>query len=108
MAAEEGGYGGSALVRKDSDSSFRSSRLGVFEDLLLDAGLQESALLRLAERQAGREGELAAAQRKVAELELEVGDLQKEVELRQVQEDHLKEVRPGTFNSLSNRYKGRN
>lgn len=53
---------------------------------------QESALLRLAERQAGREGELAAARRKVVELEMELGDLQKEVELRQEQEAHLKEV----------------
>lgn len=54
---------------------------------------QESALLRLAERQAGREGELAAERRRAAALEAELGDLQREVELRQEQEAALKEAR---------------
>ena len=54
--------------------------------------MQESTLLRLAERQAGREEELLAAKQKVAELEAELGDLQREVELRQEQEQALKEV----------------
>ena len=54
--------------------------------------MQESTLLRLAERQAGREEELQAAKQKVAELEAELGDLQREVELRQEQEQALKEV----------------
>lgn len=53
---------------------------------------QESTLLRLAERQAGREEELQAAREKAAELEAELGDLQREVELRQEQEQALKEV----------------
>ncbi len=51
-------------------------------------------LLRLAERQAGREEELLAAKQKVGELEAELGDLQREVELRQEQEQALKEVSP--------------
>lgn len=55
---------------------------------------QESTLLRLAERQAGREEELLAAKQKVGELEAELGDLQREVELRQEQEQALKEVSP--------------
>lgn len=54
--------------------------------------MQESTLLRLAERQAGREEELLAAKQKAAELEAELGDLQREVELRQEQEQALKEV----------------
>ena len=58
------------------------------------ARVQESALLRLAERQAGREGELAAERRRAAALEAELGDLQREVELRQEQEAALKEARP--------------
>jgi hypothetical protein len=53
---------------------------------------QESTLLRLAERQAGREEELQAARQKVAELEHELGDLQREVQLREEQEAALKEV----------------
>ena len=56
------------------------------------AVMQESTLLRLAERQAGREEELLAAKQKVGELEAELGDLQREVELRQEQEQALKEV----------------
>ena len=54
--------------------------------------VQESTLLRLAERQAGREEELAAARAKVGELEAELGDAQREIELRQEQETALKEV----------------
>ena len=53
---------------------------------------QESTLLRLAERQAGREEELAAARQRAAELEAELGDAQREIELRQEQETALKEV----------------
>ncbi len=56
--------------------------------------MQESTLLRLAERQAGREEELLASKQKVAELEAELSDLQREVELRQEQESALKEARP--------------
>ena len=56
--------------------------------------MQESTLLRLAERQAGREEELLASKQKMAELEAELGDLQREVELRQEQESALKEARP--------------
>ena len=63
--------------------------------------MQESTLLRLAERQAGREEELLASKQKVAELEAELGDLQREVELRQEQESALKEARPSRVcNSL--------
>ena len=54
--------------------------------------LQESTLLRLAERQAGREEELQAARAKAAELEAELADLQREVQLREEQEAALKEV----------------
>jgi hypothetical protein len=110
----------SAMVRRDSGSSLVSSRLDDLGALNLDLpGLQasfrcildmkwlpgtaacsacpdnpwqESTLLRLAERQAGREEELVAARAKVAELEAELGDLQREVELRQEQETALKEV----------------
>ena len=53
---------------------------------------QESTLLRLAERQAGREEELAAARQRTQELEAELGDAQREIELRQEQETALKEV----------------
>ena len=56
------------------------------------ANAQESTLLRLAERQAGREEELLGVRQKVAELEAELSDLQREVELRQEQEQALKEV----------------
>lgn len=56
------------------------------------AALQESALLRLAERQAGREEELRAARRRCRELEAEVADLQREVALHQEQAAALKEV----------------
>ena len=56
------------------------------------AHAQESTLLRLAERQAGREEELLGVRQKVAELEAELSDLQREVELRQEQEQALKEV----------------
>ena len=54
--------------------------------------MQESALLRLAERQAGREEELRAARRRCRELEAEVADLQREVALHQEQAAALKEV----------------
>ena len=111
----------SAIVRRDSGSSLVSSRLDDLGALNLDlpglqvcvwvhsveappgqssmlstpsGALQESTLLRLAERQAGREEELVAARAKVAELEAELGDLQREVELRQEQETALKEVWP--------------
>ena len=61
--------------------------------ILSSARAQESTLLRLAERQAGREEELLGVRQKVAELEAELSDLQREVELRQEQEQALKEVR---------------
>ncbi|KAK9829710.1 hypothetical protein WJX72_007468 [[Myrmecia] bisecta] len=95
------GYPGGSnaqLPRYDSQSSYLSSvrerdgQSGVLEDMVFDSGLQESALLRLAERQAGREEELAAARTRAAELEAEVADLQQEIELRQMQEQALKEA----------------
>ena len=55
--------------------------------------MQESNLLRLAEQQAKREEELNGARQQVADLEAEVADLVREMELRQEQEAALKEVR---------------
>ena len=54
--------------------------------------IQEAHLLRLAERQAQRDEELAEARRRASELEAEVSDLTREMELRQEQEAALKEV----------------
>jgi hypothetical protein len=54
--------------------------------------VQEPILLRLAERQAGHKEELQIFAQKVAELEAELGDLQREVQLREEQESALKEV----------------
>ena len=54
--------------------------------------MQESNLLRLAEQQAKREEELNGARQQVADLEAEVADLVREMELRQEQEAALKEV----------------
>ena len=52
--------------------------------------------MRLAEQQAKREEELNGARRQVTDLEAEVADLVREMELRQEQEAALKEVRPVT------------
>ena len=56
--------------------------------------LQEASLLRLAGQQAKRDEELNTARQRAAELEAEVADLLREVELRQEQELTLKEVTP--------------
>lgn len=56
-------------------------------------GVQDSSLLRLASQQARRDEELNAARQRASELEAEVADLSREVELRQEQEQTLKEVR---------------
>lgn len=53
---------------------------------------QESALLRLAERQAGREEQVAAAHQRAAQAELRVQDLEQDVTLLQQQVAALKEV----------------
>lgn len=55
--------------------------------------LQDSNLVRLATQQARRDEELNQARQTAAELEAEVADLSREVELRQEQELTLKEVR---------------
>ncbi len=54
--------------------------------------MQESNLARLASQQARREEEVNQARQRAAELEAEVADLSREVELRQEQEVALKEV----------------
>ena len=54
--------------------------------------MQEANLLRLAGQQAKRDEELNASRQHAAELEAEVADLLREVELRQEQELTLKEV----------------
>lgn len=59
--------------------------------------MQESNLLRLAEQQAKREEELSAARQRATQLEAELADLAREVELRQEQESALKEVCSTTF-----------
>lgn len=55
---------------------------------------QESALLRLAERQAGREEQVAQAQQRARQAEVRVEDLQQDVALLQQQVAALKEVSP--------------
>jgi len=54
--------------------------------------LQESALLRLAERQAGREEELAEARKRAQEAEVRAEDLAQDLTLLQQQVAALKEV----------------
>ena len=53
---------------------------------------QESALLRLAERQAGREEELAQAHQRASQAEAKAEDLDQDVALLQQQVAALKEV----------------
>ena len=53
---------------------------------------QESALLRLAERQAGREEELAQAHQRASQAEARADDLDQDVALLQQQVAALKEV----------------
>jgi len=55
--------------------------------------LQDSNLVRLASQQARRDEEVNQARQRAGELEAEVADLSREVELRQEQELTLKEVR---------------
>ena len=59
--------------------------------LVLDVW-QESALLRLAERQAGREEELVQAHRRASQAEARAEDLDQDVALLQQQVAALKEV----------------
>ncbi len=59
-----------------------------------NAAVQESALLKLAGKQAAREEELNRMRERTLLLEAEVADLQQEVDLRQQQEVALKEVSP--------------
>lgn len=54
--------------------------------------VQESALLRLAERQAGREEELAEARKQAEEADARTEDLAQDVSLLQQQVAALKEV----------------
>ena len=54
--------------------------------------VQESALLRLAERQAGREEELAEARKQAEEADVRAEDLAQDVSLLQQQVAALKEV----------------
>ncbi|KAK9864008.1 hypothetical protein WJX84_007296 [Apatococcus fuscideae] len=81
-----------------SQVSFPSSRpaettaSGILEDMSFDSGLQESALLKLAGKQAAREEELGRMRDRTRLLEAEVADLQQEVDLRQQQEVALKEA----------------
>jgi len=56
--------------------------------------VQESALLRLAERQAGREEELEEARKRADEAEVRSEDLAQDVTLLQQQVAALKEVPP--------------
>jgi len=58
----------------------------------MPTSVQESNLARLASQQARREEEVNQAWQRAAELEAEVADLSREVELRQEQEVALKEV----------------
>ena len=53
---------------------------------------QDLASLRFSEQQAQREEELKSAKKITMELESEIADLAREVELRQEQEQVLKEV----------------
>ena len=55
--------------------------------------LQDPALLRLAAHQAARDEEVQAARRQVAELEAELGDAQRTLDLQNEQSAALKEVR---------------
>ena len=59
--------------------------------------MQESALLRLAERQAGREEELAEARKRAEEAEVRAEDLAQDLTLLQQQVAALKEVTAKTF-----------
>ena len=54
--------------------------------------LQDPALLRLAAHQAARDEEVQAARRQVAELEAELGDAQRTLDLQTEQSAALKEV----------------
>lgn len=54
--------------------------------------MQEAALLRLAERQAGREEELAQARQRAAQAEEQAEDLAQDLALHQQQVAALKEV----------------
>ena len=54
--------------------------------------MQEAALLRLAERQAGREEELAEARQRAAQAEEQAEDLAQDLALHQQQVAALKEV----------------
>ncbi|KAA6417667.1 MAG: hypothetical protein FRX49_12355 [Trebouxia sp. A1-2] len=88
------------LMRQGSTSSYvttsrpdTASQSGLLEQLMSqDNGLQESALLRLAERQAGREEELADARKRAEEAEVKVEDLAQDLTLLQQQVAALKEV----------------
>lgn len=62
--------------------------------VLVWASLQESALLRLAERQAGREEELGQAHQRARQAEARADDLDQDVALLQQQVAALKEVGP--------------
>lgn len=56
------------------------------------AAVQEAALLRLAERQAGREEELAQARQRAEQAELRAEDLEQDLSQMQQQVAVLKEV----------------
>ena len=62
--------------------------------------LQEATLLRLAERQAGREEELAQARQRAAQAEEQAEDLAQDLTIHQQQVAALKEVRNLTANSV--------
>ncbi|KAL3137456.1 hypothetical protein ABBQ38_004747 [Trebouxia sp. C0009 RCD-2024] len=92
---------GADLMRQGSHSSFishshleRPTQSGLLEQLMSndDSGLQESALLRLAERQAGRDEQLAQAHQRASQAEVRVEDLEQDVGLLQQQVAALKEV----------------
>lgn len=61
--------------------------------LTSNLAIQDPNLLRLAEQQARRNEELNTARQRAEQLESELADLAREVELRQEQEAALKEVR---------------
>ena len=67
-------------------------RIAFWWQLINAESAQESALLRLAERQAGREEELAQAQQQAKEAEVRSEDLEQDVALLQQQVAALKEV----------------
>lgn len=62
--------------------------------------MQESALLRLAERQAGREEELAEARKRAEEAEVRTEDLAQDLTLLQQQVVALKEVTAKTLSCV--------